>query len=191
MFSHAGSLSASSGSRGLFIGAAAFAFGLIVGATALGPLFLASKEIATPTAAPLPPMIETDASAVPAPTPVFGRGIYPAEVLRIADGDTFEARVQAWPGIAITTMVRLRGIDTPELKARCAEERVKAEAARAKLAAILAEGSVELRAVGLDKFGGRIDAAASTRSTPDVSAALLRAGLGRSYTGGRRESWCS
>lgn len=188
MFSQTGSFSVSPGSRGLFIGAAAFAFGLVVGATTLGPLFLAQTETAA-AAAPAPAAVETDASAAPAP--VFGRGIYPAEVLRIADGDTFEARVQVWPGIAITTMVRLRGIDTPELKARCPEERVKAEAARAKLAAILAEGSVELRGVGLDKFGGRIDASASTRSTPDVSAVILHAGLGRSYAGGRRESWCS
>jgi endonuclease YncB( thermonuclease family) len=190
MFSQAGSLSASYGSRGLFIGAAVFAVGLVAGATALGPRFVAPNEIATPAATSSTP-IETDASARPAQTPVFGRGIYSADVLRIADGDTFEARVQVWPGIAITTMVRLRGVDTPELKARCPEERVKAEAARAKLAAILAEGLVELRGVGLDKFGGRIDASASTRSTPDVSAAILRAGLGRSYAGGRRESWCS
>ena len=128
-------------------------------------------------------------ASIPA-EPLFGRGVYSAEVLRIADGDTFEARVQVWPGIAITTLVRLRGIDTPELKARCPAERVKAEAARAKLTAILAEGAVEISRVGLDKFGGRIDAAASTRSTPDVAAAILQAGLGRSYSGGRRESWC-
>ena len=128
-------------------------------------------------------------ASIPA-EPLIGRGVYAAEVLRIADGDTFEARVQVWPGIAITTLVRLRGIDTPELKARCPAERVKAEAARAKLTAILAEGAVEISRVGLDKFGGRIDAAASTRSTPDVAAAILQAGLGRSYSGGRRESWC-
>ena len=98
--------------------------------------------------------------------------------------------MQVWPGIAITTKVRLRGVDTPELKARCPQERAKAEAARAKLAALLSDGGVELSRVGLDKFGGRIDAAAATRSTPDVSAAILQAGLGRSYAGGRREGWC-
>jgi endonuclease YncB( thermonuclease family) len=128
-------------------------------------------------------------ASIPA-EPLFGRGVYSAEVLRVADGDTFEARVQVWPGIAITTLVRLRGIDTPELKARCPAERVKAEAARAKLTAILAEGAVEISRVGLDKFGGRIDAAASTPSTPDVAGAILQAGLGRSYSGGRREGWC-
>lgn len=186
MFTLAGSFSATPGSRGLFIGAAAFAFGLVVGATTLGPLFLSTPATVTTPSAP-----DVDTTGSIPQSPPFGRGIYPAEVLRIADGDTFEARVQVWPGIAITTMVRLRGIDTPELKARCPEERVKAEAARAKLAAILAEGAVELRGVGLDKFGGRIDASASTRSTPDVSAAILHAGLGRSYAGGRRESWCS
>ena len=31
---------------------------------------------------------------------------------------------------------------------------------------------------------------ASTRRTPDVSAALLQAGLVRRYAGGRREHWC-
>jgi len=183
MFLQSGPLSSPAGSRTLFIGAVAFGTGLALGATTLGPLFIARG---TPAAGASP--AETTGS-IPA-TAIFSRGIYPAEVLRIADGDTFEARVQVWPGIAITTKVRLRGIDTPELKARCPQERVKAEAARARLASILAEGSVELSRVGLDKFGGRIDAAASTRSTPDVSAALLQAGLGRRYSGGRREGWC-
>jgi endonuclease YncB( thermonuclease family) len=185
MFSQPGSFSASPGSRGLFIGAAAFAFGLVVGATTLGPLFLSTPDTVT---TPSTPDVDTTGS-IP-PSQLFGRGIYRAEVLRVSDGDTFEARVQVWPGIAITTLVRLRGIDTPELKARCPEERVKAEAARAKLRTILAEGSVELRAIGLDKFGGRIDASAATRSTPDVAGAILKAGLARSYTDGRRESWC-
>jgi endonuclease YncB( thermonuclease family) len=165
-------------------GAAAFGCGLALGATLLAPLSVAGKMPGVSAAA------DRDITGAIAPTPVFGRGIYSAEVLRIADGDTFEARVQVWPGIAITTKVRLRDIDTPELKARCSQERAKAEAARTRLSAILAEGSVELSRVGLDKFGGRIDAAASTRSTPDVSAALLQAGLGRRYAGGRRESWC-
>jgi endonuclease YncB( thermonuclease family) len=110
--------------------------------------------------------------------------------LKILDGDTFEARVQVWPGIDITTKVRLRGIDTPEMRANCAEERAKAETARTRLTAILAEGTVKISGVGLDKFGGRVDADASTKSTPDVAAALLSAGLARSYAGGRRMSWC-
>ena len=94
------------------------------------------------------------------------------------DGDTFEARVHLWPGLDITTRVRLRGIDAPELKARCADERAQAEAARDALRAILDQGEVGIARVTLDKYGGRVVADASTRATPDVSAALLDAGAG-------------
>jgi endonuclease YncB( thermonuclease family) len=111
-------------------------------------------------------------------------------VLRVSDGDTFEARVRVWPGIEINTKVRLRGIDTPELNARCGEEYAKAQTARDRLAAILREGDVGVFDVGLDKYGGRVVANVSTRGTPDVSKALLAAGVARAYGGGRRESWC-
>lgn len=115
---------------------------------------------------------------------------HPAEVLRVLDGDTFEARVHLWPGLDITTRVRLRGIDAPELNARCMDERLKAEAARAALKAILDQGEVGILRVSLDKYGGRVLADASTHATPDVAALLLGAGHVRRYGGARRESWC-
>ena len=48
--------------------------------------------------------------------------IFPADVLRVFDGDTFEARVRLGPTEVITARVRLRGIDAPERDARCAED---------------------------------------------------------------------
>jgi endonuclease YncB( thermonuclease family) len=36
---------------------------------------------------------------------------HPVDVLKTIDGDTFEARVYLWPGLDLTTRVRLRGID--------------------------------------------------------------------------------
>ena len=116
--------------------------------------------------------------------------VYPAEVVRIIDGDTFQARVQVWPGLSVDTKVRLRGIDAPELHARCADEYAKAQAARAALETMLAAGGVTISRVGIDKYGGRVDAAVATRDTADVSAALLNGGWARSYDGGRRGSWC-
>jgi endonuclease YncB( thermonuclease family) len=112
------------------------------------------------------------------------------EVVRVIDGDTFAARIDLWPGLSIDTKVRLRDIDAPELHARCADEYVKARAARAALATILAEGDITISRVGADKYGGRVDAAVSTRNTPDVSAALRGGGWARSYNGGRRRGWC-
>ncbi len=118
------------------------------------------------------------------------RGAYAAEVVRIIDGDTFEARVHLWPGLEVTTRVRLRGIDAPEMSARCPRERIKAEAARDALAALLADRDLTVLRVGLDKYAGRVLADAATRRTPDVSGALLAQGVARAYFGGRRESWC-
>jgi endonuclease YncB( thermonuclease family) len=37
------------------------------------------------------------------------------EVVRTIDGDTFEALVHLWPGLDMTTRVRLRGIAAAEM----------------------------------------------------------------------------
>jgi endonuclease YncB( thermonuclease family) len=118
------------------------------------------------------------------------RVAHPVEVLRVVDGDTFEARVHLWPGLDVTTRVRLRGVDAPEMKARCGEERIRAEAARDALRAILDQGEVGISQVTLDKYGGRVVADASTQATPNVSSALLDAGMARRYGGGHRGGWC-
>jgi len=115
---------------------------------------------------------------------------YSAEVIRVIDGDTFEARVRVWPGLIVDTKVRLRGIDAPELHARCSDELAKAQAARDALASILAEGGVTISQVGIDKYGGRVDAVAATQDTSDVSAAMLSGGFARSYDGRKRGTWC-
>ncbi len=164
----------------LVLAAAAFALGLAAGA------LIAPVSAGRSVVAPAP---------VTASRPAAAPDAHPAQmlltqVLRVIDGDTFVARVHVWPGIAITTKVRLRGIDAPELHARCDGERAQALAARDGLAAILGEGAVGLTRVGQDKYGGRVDAAVSTVSTPDVSEALLARGLARRYEGGRRRGWC-
>ncbi len=162
----------------LLLAAAAFAAGLSAGAL-IAPV--AAGHGRDQAAA-----IET---RPPAPASALRSG-HPADVVRVLDGDTFEARVHVWPGMQITTRVRLRGIDAPELRARCDDERVKALAAREALTRLLAQGEVGISRVGQDKYGGRVDADVSTARTPDVSAAMLQGGLARPYAGGRRESWC-
>jgi endonuclease YncB( thermonuclease family) len=141
---------------------------------------------------PAPASVPSSTDARPGiTTPVSARGgTHPADVLRVIDGDTFEARVHVWPGLDITTKIRLRGIDAPELKARCPAERAMAEAARDALRDMLAEGQVGISAVTLDKYGGRVVADAATRSVASVSAELQAKGLARGYRGGRRLSWC-
>src|SRR4029079_2912108 len=115
----------------------------------------------------------------------------PVTVLRTIDGDTFEARVTLSSGTTVITRVRLRGIDAPELHARCADELRRAEAAADALDALLRQGGVVISNIGPDKYAGRIDADVATSRTPNVSAALLAGGFARAYGGGRRESWCN
>ena len=128
-------------------------------------------------------------SAVPAVPAVLG-GTQPAQVLRVIDGDTFEARVRIWPGMDVTTLVRLRGVDAPELRGRCVGERAQALAARDALMTLLREGAVAVARVTQDKYGGRVDADVSTARTVDVGQALIAAGVARRYDGGKRGSWC-
>jgi len=116
--------------------------------------------------------------------------VYAAEVVRIIDGDTFVARMRTGPGGEVETRVRLRSIDAAELHARCSKELRLALAARAALQRLLADGRVTLSHVGPDKYPGRIDANVATRSTNDISAAMLSGGFARAYDGGRRGSWC-
>ncbi len=157
----------------LFLAAACFAAGLAAGAL-LAPASV--KSGVAPTAPPA--------------EPARLRAGHPADVLRVIDGDTFEARVHIWPGMQITTKVRLRGVDAAEMHARCAEERAQAVVARDALARILSEGDVGIARIAQDKYGGRVDAEVSTGKTPNVSAAMLNGGYARRYFGGRRQSWC-
>ena len=116
---------------------------------------------------------------------------HPAEVLRVIDGDTFVARVHIWPGMDVTTRVRLRGIDAPELHARCEEERSQALAARDG-----ARADSGARRGRRFRMSARTNMAAASmpdarprrrrRLGGDARAAATRA----AYFGGRRESWC-
>jgi endonuclease YncB( thermonuclease family) len=162
--------------------AAAFTAGCVAG----GLIVLTVQSRPAPASVP---SASTDARPIATPASVRG-GTHPADVLRVIDGDTFEARVHVWPGLDITTKIRLRGIDAAELKAHCPAERAMAEAARDALRDMLAEGMVGISAVTPDKYGGRVVADAATRSVASVSAALQAKGLARSYGGRHRRGWC-
>ena len=115
-------------------------------------------------------------------------GIFAAVVLSVTDGDTFKARIPVWEGVEIVTAVRIRGIDTPELRGKCPAEKAAALAAKDRLAALLA-GPVQLLHVEPDKYAGRVDADVSV-SGQSVAAVLIAEGLARPYTGGARQGWC-
>lgn len=118
-------------------------------------------------------------------------GHVPAEIVSVQDGDTFRARAHVWPGLDVLVLVRVAGIDAPELRARCPKELRLAEAARDEMIARLpVGGQVRLSAVRRDKYAGRILAVVTLPDGRDLAAGMLERGLARRYEGGARKSWC-
>lgn len=153
----------------------------LAGAIATALLFGRPVELSAPGFA------QASYAAVPGS---FRYGPYPAEVLRVIDGDTLEARVRVWPGQEVVTKVRLRGVDAPELRGRCASERALAERARHRLFKLVTSGPVVLSGIGPDKYFGRVVADLALANGGDAGAALLAERLARRYAGRTRAGWC-
>ena len=116
----------------------------------------------------------------------------PATVLRVIDGDSLVVRATIWLGQKVETTVRLLGVDTPELRGACGEERDLATRSRAFTARLAETGAeVTLSDIQLGKFAGRVLARVVTTDGVDIGQALIDAGLARPYRGGRRGTWCA
>jgi endonuclease YncB( thermonuclease family) len=119
-----------------------------------------------------------------------------AQVVRVVDGDTLVVRAHIWLGQEVQTLVRLSGIDAPELRGGCRTERDLPQRARAHLANHLAAADghwahVRLYDIRVDKFGGRVLARVVTDDGGDLGQGLVAAGLARPYGGQGRGSWCA
>lgn len=111
-----------------------------------------------------------------------------ARIIRIIDGDTLLVDAHPWPGQAVRVSVRLRGIDTPESRSPCPDERLAADQARSELERLVSGFStIELINVSGGKYYGRVLADLKA-GTQDVAAAMLESGLARPYRGGRRQT---
>jgi micrococcal nuclease len=115
---------------------------------------------------------------------------FEARSLGIVDGDTFEARIAAFPGQELVARIRVAGVDAPETRGRCGAETVAAEAAKEALERIVERRRLTLTEVRGDKYFGRVVARVSAAGVGDVAEALVAAGHGRAYAGGKRAGWC-
>lgn len=108
-----------------------------------------------------------------------------ADLIAVIDGDTLLVEARPWPQHSVTVLVRIRGIDAPELKAKCDSARRAANRAKEGLAG-LAQGRLHLTNIAGDKYFGRVVADVSAAGAGDVAATLLAQGLVRTYDGRRR-----
>jgi len=122
-------------------------------------------------------------------------GPIPCDVVRVLDGDTVEAQCGVWLGTKIQTMVRVRGVDTPEKHGKCPAESALAIRASTFTKDALPPGTpIQLFKIEPDKYGGRVVATvvydSPTRRGLYLGDELVAAGLARGYDGGTKSSWC-
>jgi endonuclease YncB( thermonuclease family) len=115
------------------------------------------------------------------------------KVIRVIDADTLRVDLFIAPGLTWRTSVRLIGIDTPEKggRAKCGKERELARAAKVFTLDFVGGvgASIEVTKIKYGKYAGRVlgDVLRRGRS---LTTALLDAGHGREYHGGKRKGWC-
>lgn len=126
-------------------------------------------------------------------------GPFPFDVLEVIDGDTFRARIDIWLGQSVEVKVRLKGVDTPELRGKCAAEKKLALEAKEFATKWLEENPAQLVGVHYGTYAGRVLATiersrvlATTKNKggDTLSAALLSENLAKPYRG-RKAKWCA
>jgi micrococcal nuclease len=123
------------------------------------------------------------------------QGPVEADVIRVLDGDSFEARVYPWPDMVVVEMFRIYGIDTPELRSRCQQEKDLAQSAKQFVANLIVQANnrIKLSVVGCNAAeGGGFGRCLATVHAGGISVgdALIAEGLARPNFGEARLPWC-
>lgn len=107
------------------------------------------------------------------------------KVTSIIDGDTVKLKCPNEK----EKSGRILGYDTPELSADCYGEWVSAKRETWRLRLFLWRSKmVETKITGKDRYGRAL--VHIFVNGKDVSQLMIKAGVARSYSGGRRPSWC-
>lgn len=112
-------------------------------------------------------------------------------VVRVIDGDTFVAMLEALPGLQLKVVVRLARVDTPEIKGKCPKERYLAQIAKSKLKTILRSGrKIKLRKLSRGYYGRIISEVYVDEKTGEINLSdyILKNKLGIAY--GSYKPWC-
>ena len=112
------------------------------------------------------------------------------KIISVYDGDTFRADIRGLPDIIGKNIaIRILGIDTPEIKGKCEEEKVVAIKARDfSRKALFNAKTITLKNLKRDKYF-RLLADVYFDDT-DLANALLVNNLAVKYSGKKKSSWC-
>lgn len=114
-----------------------------------------------------------------------------SEVTSIYDADTFRVNIKNWPDIVGRRMsVRVNGVDAPEMRGKCKEEKQLARLAKQFTVKLLRTGKlIELLNIKRGKYFRLLaDVYIDNKS---LSEALIKSNHARIYDGGTKSSWCN
>lgn len=114
-----------------------------------------------------------------------------SEITSIYDGDTFRANIEGWPPIIGERMpIRIKGIDTPELRGKCRQEAEGARLAKqATVTALREAGEIELRDIERDKYFRLL--ATVWIDGRNLGEELIAGGHAVRWAGRRHDGWCN
>ena len=112
------------------------------------------------------------------------------EVTSIYDGDTFRVTINRWPAIIGERVpVRVRGIDTPELRTKCdAEKRLARQAKQFTVEKLRSAKTITLRNIQRDMYFRLL--ADVYLDNDSLGVQLIHNGLAVAYAGGTKIDWC-
>jgi micrococcal nuclease len=106
------------------------------------------------------------------------------------DGDTCYVLAPSLPESLQKMSIRILGIDTPEIRGECEEEKELALEGREVANNLFRNAEkIEFRGYKWDKYGGRILTEVYL-DDQNYAELLMMAGLARPYYGGTKTSWC-
>lgn len=108
-------------------------------------------------------------------------------ILKVIDGDTILINVDDIPDVfGKEVAVRIRGVDTPEMRTKNPKEKELALKAKDRLGFLL-RGKVEIKNASRDKYFRLLaDVYVDGQSVAEI---LIREGYARPYDGGKKEKW--
>lgn len=112
------------------------------------------------------------------------------KIVSVYDGDTFRADLSApFVGRQLNVPIRVRHVDTPEIKGKCQAEKQQAKAARDYAKRLLINADrIELKKLDTDRYNRVL--AEVVIDGRRLDALLIGANLARPYQGGKRQGWC-
>jgi len=119
----------------------------------------------------------------------FGAAIV-SRVVSVYDADTFRVNIEAWPAVVgMSVPIRVNEVDAPEIRGKCAKEKVAAQKARLFTVNFLKSGNIELHNIKRGKyFRLAADVVVNGRL---LSRELIKSGNARYYDGkSKRKGWC-